>query len=160
MIATGELFGVRVVRNVLIPLSDGVCLAGALFLPGGPGSVPGLVSYSPYHKDDLIGALFDHPNRYFAARGYVSVLVDLRGLGNSEGAAWDVGDPREATDGAEIVEWAAKQPWCDGNVGMWGMSYGGITSFKTAAGGPPHLKAIVPMSGGLDHYQELVYPVG
>jgi uncharacterized protein len=158
--AAGELFGVRVLRNVLIPLSDGVCVAGDLFLPDSPGSFPGLVSYYPYHKDDLIGALFDHPNRYFAARGYASVLVDLRGLGNSEGAAWDVGDPREATDGAEIVEWAAKQPWCDGNVGMWGMSYGGITSFKTAAVGPPHLKAIVPMNGGLDHYHDIVYPGG
>ena len=87
----GELFGVRVLRNVLIPLSDGVSLAGDLFLPDTPDPVPALVSYYPYHKDDLIGALFDHPNRYFAARGYASLLVDLRGLGNSEGVAWDVG---------------------------------------------------------------------
>jgi len=156
----GELFGVRVERNILIPLADGVSLAGDLFLPDAGGPFPALVSYYPYHKDDLIGALFDHPNRYFAARGYASVLVDLRGLGNSEGVAWDVGDPREATDGAEIVEWAADQPWCDGSVGMWGMSYGGITSFKTAAVSPPHLKAIVPMNGGLDHYHDIVYPGG
>ena len=156
----GEQFAVRVERNVLIPFSDGVSLAGDLFLPDGPGRFPALVSYYPYHKDDLIGALFDHPNRYFAARGYANLLVDLRGLGNSEGVAWDVGDPREATDGAEIVEWAADQSWCDGNVGMWGMSYGGITSFKTAALAPPHLKAIVPMFGGLDHYQDIVYPGG
>lgn len=156
----GELLDVRVLRNVLIPLSDGVSLAGDLFLPDAQGPFPALVSYYPYHKDDLIGALFDHPNRYFAARGYASVLVDLRGLGNSEGLAWDVGDPREGTDGAEIVEWAAGQSWCDGNVGMWGMSYGGITSFKTAAVSPPHLKAIVPMNGGLDHYHDIVYPGG
>jgi putative CocE/NonD family hydrolase len=156
----GELVDVRVQRNVLIPLSDGVSLAGDLFLPDAPGPFPALVSYYPYHKDDLIGALFDHPNRYFAARGYANILVDLRGLGNSEGVAWDVGDPREATDGAEIVEWAAGQSWCDGNVGMWGMSYGGITSFKTAAVAPPHLKAIVPMNGGLDHYHDIVYPGG
>jgi len=156
----GELHGVRVKRNVLIPLSDGVSLAGDLFIPDIPGRFPALVSYYPYHKDDLIGALFDHPNRYFAARGYANILVDLRGLGNSEGIAWDVGDPREGTDGAEIVEWAAGQPWCDGNVGMWGMSYGGITSFKTAALAPAHLKAIVPMFGGLDHYHDIVYPGG
>jgi uncharacterized protein len=156
----GELFGVRVQRNVLIPLSDGVSLAGDLFVPDSPGRFPALVSYYPYHKDDLIGALFDHPNRYFAARGYANLLVDLRGLGNSEGVAWDVGDPREATDGAEIVEWAAVQSWCDGSVGMWGMSYGGITSFKTAALAPAHLKAIVPMFGGLDHYEDIVYPGG
>jgi uncharacterized protein len=151
---------VRVERNILIPLSDGVHLAADLFLPKASDPVPCLVSYYPYHKDDLIGALFDHPNRYFAARGYASLLVDLRGLGNSDGAAWDVGDAREATDGAEIVEWAAAQPWCDGAVGMWGMSYGGITSFKTAAVNPPHLKAIVPMCGGLDHYHDIVHPGG
>ena len=155
-----ELLDVKVQRNVLIPLSDGVNLAADLFLPESAGRVPCLVSYYPYHKDDLIGALFDHPNRYFAARGYASLLVDLRGLGNSEGVAWNVGDAREATDGAEIVEWAAAQPWCDGSVGMWGMSYGGITSFKTAAVNPPHLKAIVPMCGGLDHYHDIVYPGG
>lgn len=147
-------------RNVLIPLGDGVNLAADLFLPESDDPVPCLVSYYPYHKDDLIGALFDHPNRYFAARGYASLLVDLRGLGNSDGVAWDVGDAREAADGAEIVEWAAGQPWCDGSVGMWGMSYGGITSFKTAALSPPHLKAIVPMFGGLDHYHDIVYPGG
>ena len=155
-----ELSEVAVRRNVLIPLSDGVKLAADLFLPQPAGPAPCLVSYYPYHKDDLIGALFDHPNRYFAARGYASLLVDLRGLGNSEGVAWDVGDAREAIDGAEIVEWAATQPWCDGSVGMWGMSYGGITSFKTAALNPPHLKAIVPMCGGLDHYHDIVYPGG
>ena len=151
---------VRVQRNVLIPLSDGVNLAADLFLPPAGDPVPCLVSYYPYHKDDLIGALFDHPNRYFAAHGYASLLVDLRGLGNSDGVAWDVGHAREADDGAEIVEWAAAQPWCDGSVGMWGMSYGGITSFKTAAVNPPHLKAIVPMCGGLDHYHDIVHPGG
>jgi uncharacterized protein len=155
-----NLFEVTVQRNVLIPSSDGVNLAADLFLPESAGPVPCLVSYYPYHKDDLIGALFDHPNRYFAARGFASLLVDLRGLGNSEGVAWEVGDPREAVDGAEIVEWAARQSWCDGSVGMWGMSYGGITSFKTAALAPPHLKAIVPMCGGLDHYHDIVYPGG
>jgi putative CocE/NonD family hydrolase len=153
-------FGVRVERNVLIPLNDGVSLAADLFLPDAPGSHPALVSYYPYHKDDLIGGLFDHPNRYFAARGYASLLVDLRGLGNSEGVAWDVGDPREGTDGAEIVEWAAAQPWCDGSVGMWGMSYGGITAFKTAAVRPAHLKAIVPMNACLDQYHDILYPGG
>jgi putative CocE/NonD family hydrolase len=154
------LHGVKVERNMLVPLDDGVSLAADLFLPDAPGRYPALVSYYPYHKDDLIGALFDHPNRYFAERGYASLLVDLRGLGNSDGVAWDVGDPREATDGAEIVEWAATQDWCDGSVGMWGMSYGGITAFKTAAVRPPHLKAIVPMNGTPDHYRDILYPGG
>ena len=67
---------------------------------------------------------------------------------------------READDGAELVEWIAAQPWCDGSVGMWGLSYGGITSFKTAAVRPPHLKAIVPVIGSADIYLDWVYPGG
>jgi uncharacterized protein len=153
-------FAARVDRNVLVPLRDGISLAADLFVPDRPGKYPALVSYYPYHKDDLIGALFDHPNRYFAARGYASLLVDFRGLGNSEGVAWDTGDSHEDDDGAQIVEWAAGQDWCDGAVGMWGMSYGGITSFKTAAQRPPHLKAIVPMNGTLDFYHGIDYPGG
>lgn len=154
------LLAVRVERNVLIPLGDGVSLAGDLFLPDADGSFPALVSYYPYHRDDQTGARHDHPSRYFAARGYASLLVDLRGLGNSAGVAWDPGDPAEATDGAAIVEWAAAQPWCTGDVGMWGMSYGGMTTFKTAAVRPPHLRAIVPMHASLDRYNDIVYRGG
>jgi hypothetical protein len=153
-------YDVRVERNLLIPLSDGASLAADLYLPDAPGRFPALVSYYPYHKDDFIGAGSEHPRRYFAERGYASLLIDFRGLGNSDGVVWDAMDPREAPDGAETVEWAARQPWCDGNVGMWGMSYGGITSFKTAALQPPHLKAIVPIMGSLDIYHDFLYPGG
>ncbi len=153
-------YDVRVERNLLIPLRDGVSLAADLYRPDTPGRFPALVSYYPYHKDDLIGAFFEHPRRYFAERGYANLLVDFRGLGNSGGVVWDAMDPREATDGAEMVEWTAHQPWCDGNVGMWGMSYGGMTAFKTAAVQPPHLKAIVPIMGSLDIYHDFLYPGG
>lgn len=153
-------YDVRVERNLLIPLSDGASLAADLYLPTASGRFPALVSYYPYHKDDLIGAFFEHPRRYFAERGYATLLVDFRGLGSSSGVVWDAMDPREAKDGAEMVEWTAGQPWCDGNVGMWGMSYGGITSFKTAAAQPPHLKAIVPIMGSLDIYHDFLYPGG
>lgn len=151
---------VLIERNFLIPLSDGVSLAADLYLPDAPGPCPTLVSYYPYHKDDLIGAFFEYPRRYFAERGYANLLVDFRGLGNSDGIVWDAMDAHEANDGAEMVEWAARQPWCDGNVGMWGISYGGITSFKTAAAQPPHLKAIVPIMGSLDIYHDFIYPGG
>ncbi len=153
-------YDVRVERNLLIPLSDGVSLAADLYLPEASGRFPALVSYYPYHKDGLIGSFFEHPRRYFAERGYANLLVDFRGLGNSDGVVWEAMDPREATDGAEVIEWTARQPWCDGNVGMWGMSYGGITSFKTAAAQPPHLKAIVPIMGSLDIYHDFLYPGG
>lgn len=100
---------IRIEKNLLIPLSDGVSLAADLYAPHGEGPFPTLISYYPYHKDDVIGAMLEYPRRYFVAHGYAHLLVDLRGLGNSSGVAWETLDPREAEDAAEIVEWAARQ---------------------------------------------------
>ncbi len=156
----GKLCEVRFGKNLLVPLSDGVSLAADVYLPEGKGPFPTLINYYPYHKDDMIGAMTDYPRRYFAEHGYAHLLVDLRGLGNSEGVAWEMGDPRENKDGAEIVEWAARQLWCDGNVGMWGISYGGVTTLETASERPPHLKAIVPIFASVDVYHDFLYPGG
>ena len=146
-------------RNLLVPLSDGETLAVDVYLPAEQPS-PAIVSYYPYHKDDVIGGFFEYANRYFAEQGYAAVLADFRGLGSSSGLPGEAMNAREADDGAELVEWIAAQPWCDGSVGMWGLSYGGITSFKTAAVQPPHLKAIVPVIGSADIYLDWVYPGG
>jgi hypothetical protein len=159
-VAREKQYEVRLERNVLIPLSDGVSLAGDLFLPDAAGPFPAVVSYYPYRKDDIIGAHFYQANSYLAERGYASLLVDFRGLGGSEGVFWEEFDAREGSDGAEIVEWAAGQPWCDGEVGVWGMSYGGTTALQMAAARPPHLRAALAMNGNIDLYHELVYPGG
>jgi len=159
--AAAAQFEVRVERNVMIRLDDGVELAGDLYLPEAAGPFPALVSYYPYHKDDLIGALFEYARRYFAARGYASLLVDFRGTGNSTGVCTDTFDAaNEGKDGAAVVEWAAEQDWCDGAVGVWGMSYGGILSLAIAAQRPPHLKAIVPLFGCDDIWRHFVAPGG
>lgn len=155
-----HLHEVRVERNLFIPLSDGATLAADLYCPASGGPFPTLISYYPYHKDDFIGAGTEWPRRYFAERGYASLLVDFRGLGGSSGIAREVFDAGEAQDGAEIVEWAARQPWCDGNVGMWGLSYGAVLSLKTAAAQPPHLKAIIPIQGDTDLYKGYLFPGG
>ncbi|UCB46832.1 MAG: CocE/NonD family hydrolase [Spirochaetota bacterium] len=151
---------IHVEKNVLITLHDGVHLAADLYMPQGQNRSPVLISYYPYHKDDIIGASLDYSCRYFAVNGYAHLIVDFRGLGNSEGKAWEMNDPRENIDGACIVEWAAHQPWCDGNVGMWGISYGGITSLQTASERPPHLKAIVPIFTPYNIYHDLIFPGG
>jgi uncharacterized protein len=149
------------VGQVLIPLADGAQLAGDLHLPAGARPAPVIVCYYPYHKDDFIGAMYEaHANAYFVDHGYATLLVDFRGLAGSSGVALDAMHRQEGEDGAAIVGWAADQEWCDGNVGMWGLSYGGITSFKTAARKPPQLKAIVPIMGSLDIYHDWVYPGG
>lgn len=143
-------------RNLMIPLPDGASLAADLYAPAGDGPFPTLVNYYPYHKDGLIGSMHEYSRRYFAAHGYANLLVDVRGLGSSDGVAWESLDAREGEDGARIIDWAAKQSWCDGNIGMWGFSYGGTTTLQTASQNPPNLKAIAPVMTLSDIYRELV----
>lgn len=151
---------IKIQRNLRIPLSDGTYLAADLFRPAAGGPFPTLISFYPYHKDDFIGAMLSPAMLYFAAHGYAHLLVDFRGLGGSSGVAWEAMDRREGRDGAEAVEWTATQSWSDGNVGMWGISYGAYSSLKTAAGAPAHLKAIVPIEGGTDIYRDFLFPGG
>ena len=152
---------VTVERNLLVPMPDGVRLAADLYRPSEPGPWPAILTFIPYHKDGRGGRLdVEAVNRYFAARGYTALTVDFRGLGNSEGVNRVPFDPQEAQDGHEVVEWIAAQPWCDGNVGMWGVSYGGITALAVAATRPPHLKAIVPIHASADLYHDVVAPGG
>src|SRR5271163_3732091 len=147
-------------RNLLIPLKDGVSLSADLYRPAGSAKFPALMSFYPYHKDDMIGASFEASRRYFAQRGYAHLLIDFRGLGGSDGVAWEAMHRNEGVDGAEACEWIARQSWCDGNVGMWGLSYGGISSLKVAAENPPHLKAIIPIQGSANIYADYIAPGG
>ncbi|MGC1344333.1 MAG: CocE/NonD family hydrolase [Candidatus Binataceae bacterium] len=155
-----EKYEVKVDRNLMIALRDGTTLAADLYRPNADGAFPALLSFYPYHKDDLIGAMNEFPRRYFAARGYAVLLIDFRGLGSSDGIVHEAMDRGEGRDGAEAVEWIAAQSWCDGNVGMFGMSYGGISSLKVAFEQPPHLKAIVPIMGTNDIYLDYLYSGG
>jgi putative CocE/NonD family hydrolase len=152
-----QLYDVRVERNVLIPLADGVTLASDLHLPDAPGPFPTLISFYPYRKDDIIGSFSAYTRRWFAERGYAHLLVDVRGSGGSAGRWVESMHPiPEGVDGAQVVEWAAAQPWSDGAIGIWGISYGGMMAFNTAAERPPHLKAIAPIYGMWDLYRDAI----
>lgn len=146
----------NIVYDVKVPLSDGVRLAGNLYLPNEPGPHPAILSYIPYLKDGFGGlGLMDTYQRHFASRGYAVVQLDFRGVGSSEGVNPYPFDPRERHDSHEAVEWIASQPWCTGSVGMWGISYGGITAIAAASTNPPHLKAIVPVHATDDNWDTL-----
>ena len=147
---------VRCIRDVLIPVRDGVRLAATLYMPEEEGRYPGILSYYPYLKDGWIG-LFKEPHyRYFASRGYAVMQVDFRGTGASEGRNPHPFDVQERQDGHDVVEWMAVQPWCTGSVGIWGFSYGGITALSIASTKPPHLRAIVPIHATYDNYEWLL----
>lgn len=132
--------------------SDGVLLDMWTFRPDAEGEFPVLLQDSPYYGN-LDPPLADEGQafsqwliRTFVPRGYAVVLKSVRGTGDS-GGCFNMGDPREALDGAEVVEWLAEQPWSNGNVAMIGKSYRGTTPIQTAVLAPPHLKTIVPIAG-------------
>lgn len=146
-------YKVRHERAVMIPVRDGKKLSADLFFPDGPGKFPALVMYHPYRKDDIgRGGAGDH--HYFAERGFVGVRLDARGTGTSEGVNTDEYRLQEQLDGYDVVEWLARQPWSNGNVGMWGTSYSGFTSLQVALHRPPHLKAVVPLFATDDRYTD------
>jgi putative CocE/NonD family hydrolase len=152
------LEGVSVVKNALIRMRDGVNLAADLYLPDSDHPCPANLVYSPYRKDDLGSKAATLS--YFAQRGHAGVVVDIRGTGSSEGQSTRMMSRVEREDGYDVVEWIAEQPWCNGKVGMWGVSYPGFTSLQVAAMKPPHLGAIAPIDADPDLYLGFAYPGG
>ena len=156
---TSAKYPVRQIKNVPIPMSDGVSLSANLLIPEGEGRFPAIFEYTPYRKDDVsIGMAA--PHHYFAERGFVGALVDIRGTGKSQGTIHDEYTPQEQKDACEVIEWLSQQPWCNGNVGMWGTSYGGFNSIQVAMHNPPALKAIVPHAATDDRYNDDVHYFG
>jgi hypothetical protein len=149
----------RIAKNVRVPMRDGVRLAADLFRPDAAGPLPALVEYHPYRKDDM-SVPRNGPHHYFAEHGYASVRLDVRGTGASEGANTDEYTLQEQLDGYDAVEWIARQPWCDGQVAMFGSSYSGFTSLQVALHRPPHLKTIIPIYATDDRYADDCHYVG
>lgn len=121
-------------------MRDGVVLRADVLLPNAEGKFPALVYRTPYGKQF---ALKEHTTFAKAvARGYAVIVQDVRGRYASDGEF----EPyrNEGRDGLDTIEWAAKQPWCDGNVGTFGLSYPGAVQWLAAVENPPHLKAMVP----------------
>jgi uncharacterized protein len=130
-----------------IPMPDGIRLSATLYMPDNakPGDIfPALLEYLPYRKDDSTAAR-DYPvHAWFAARGYVSVRVDIRGFGTSEGVPTNREySEQEQLDGEQVIAWLAAQPWSNGRVGMFGISWGGFNAIQMAMRHPPALKVIL-----------------
>ncbi|SEP00061.1 CocE/NonD family hydrolase [Aquisalimonas asiatica] len=148
--------GVKVIENVWIPMRDGVHLAARLWMPedAEDNPVPAVLEYMPYRKRDFT-RLRDEPlHHYFAGHGYVGVRLDVRGTGDSEGILRDEYLEQEQDDAVDAIDWLTRQPWCDGNVGMIGLSWSGFNSLQVAARRPPALKAIITMCSTDDRYAD------
>lgn len=132
--------GMRVERDVAVPMRDGVVLRADVYRPAGDGKHPVLVFRTPYGKH--FSAESDGVHRKAVERGYVAVLQDVRGRYASDG----IFDPyrQEGRDGYDTIEWAASQTWSDGRVGTYGLSYPGAVQWLAAMEKPPHLLAMAP----------------
>jgi putative CocE/NonD family hydrolase len=146
----------RLLLDQPVAMRDGVNLSADVYLPPeGDGPWPAILSRTPYDNSSDAGV---QTATYFARKGYVFVMQDVRGRGDSEGRF----EPfvNEAEDGHDTVEWVGTQPWCDGKVGMMGGSYGGLVQWTAARERPPHLTALVSTAAAGRWLEELPYRFG
>jgi uncharacterized protein len=143
-------------KDIFVPMRDGLKICIDVYRPDTTEKLPALLAFAIYNKDfqgpDMAEAVPPQPawstlwtgpietgdTHFFVSRGYVHVIGCPRGIGKSEG-----GGSRE-WDSYDLIEWIAAQPWCDGQVGMVGISGFGAEQFHAAKQQPPHLKAIFP----------------
>ncbi|MEQ9256269.1 MAG: CocE/NonD family hydrolase [Alphaproteobacteria bacterium] len=147
--------GVREIMTEWITLKDGTRLAARLWLPeeaSAAAPVPAVLEYLPYRRRDGTTGRDSVTYPWLAGHGIAGVRVDVRGTGDSEGVILDEYDRPELQDAVEVIAWIAAQPWCTGNVGMWGISWGGFNSLQVAALRPPALKAIITIASTDDRY--------
>ncbi len=162
-------------RDLAVPMRDGVLLRADVYRTPDDVPRPALLALSPYGKGkQTLGAMGSQPGGsplwdggveagdpgYLTDHGYVHVIADARGSGHSEGLYRGWMAKQDGEDGHDLVEWIAAQPWCDGNVGMVGISAFGTVQLHAAAEQPPHLKAIMPWNAPADFYREATHHGG
>ncbi len=158
-------------RDVAIPISDGITLDADIIRPDSGAPCPALLSVHAYDKQDQLSDLvpvgFSHARghmeagdaQFFARRGYAQIIANVRGTGGS-GGLYEERGPRTISDICEAIAWVAGQDWCDGNLGMFGMSYFAIVQNLVAVRKPPALKAIFAPFGYTDLYRDRFYHGG
>jgi putative CocE/NonD family hydrolase len=145
-------FEVEIEHQVPVPMRDGTILRADVYRPAASGRFPVVVERVAYELGARVGAY----GPYYAQRGYAVVGQNVRGAYASEGELVPMRDDGSGThqDGYDTVEWAAAQPWSNGNVGMVDGSYSGFTQYQVAPTRPPHLRALSPREGGGDPYRD------
>ena len=130
---------VRLLHDQRVPTRDGITLSADVYLPLGAGALPTIVQWTPYESTR---ERFIAWGVWFARRGYAAVVVDCRGRYESGGVftAWE----KDGVDAHDTLTWAAEQQWCNGDIGTWGRSYGGLVQWQLAHLGHPNLRCIAP----------------
>ncbi|WP_237690696.1 CocE/NonD family hydrolase [Paenibacillus caui] len=152
-----EFGNVRVERKVPCVLRDGVTLYADVYRPAASGEYPVLLLRQPYGRRIASTVSHAHPV-WYAGQGYIVVVQDVRGRGDSDGEF--IPFMHEAEDGFDTVKWAAELPESNGRVGMYGFSYQGSAQWAAASQHPPQLYAIAPSMCAADLYHGWMYPYG
>ena len=164
-------YGIIKESSVSIPMRDGIHIDADIFRPDSPGKFPAILCVHPYDKELQSAPIFPTglnmanggieagDYNFYVRRGYVQIIANVRGSGRSGGKYVNYG-PQEAQDTFEIIEWIAEQPWCNGNIGMFGVSAFSVVQQQVAALKPPHLKAIFAPFGYTDFYRDKFYHGG
>ena len=150
----------KVIENEWIVLSDGRRLAARIWIPQGIGPAPAILEYLPYRKRDGTVARDETTHRSFAESGYACVRVDIAGTGDSDGQFDDEYSEQELSDGESVLSWIAANDWCNGRVGMVGISWGGFNGLQLAYRRPPELKAVVSVASTTDRYADDIHYMG
>lgn len=157
--------GIKLEENVYVEMRDGIKLAVDIYRPETEGRYPAILSKCIYLKEIqqqhpmLSHSIEAGATAFYVPTGYIHVICQARGAGMSQGK-WEFLGTKEQEDGYDVIEWIARQPWCDGNVGMIGDSYWAWIQYLVAAQQPPHLKCIVPHDGGTDMFRGSFYRGG
>jgi putative CocE/NonD family hydrolase len=152
----------RVLDGLRIPMTDGAELAARAWVPPDAERtpVPAILEYIPYRLRDHKAIRDAEIHGWFARNGYAGVRVDLRGSGDSDGVLQDEYLKQEQDDGLEVLRWIARQPWCNGRVGLFGLSWGGFNGLQLAALQPPELGAVISVCSSDDRYADDVHYMG
>jgi putative CocE/NonD family hydrolase len=148
--------------DMAIVMPDGCRLSARVWMPADAeqNPVPAILEHLPYRKRDGTIARDQLTHPYFAGHGYACLRVDMRGNGDSEGLMEDEYTEQELQDACDVIAWAAAQPWCNGNVGMMGISWGGFNGLQVAAKRPPALKAVITLCSTADRYADDIHYKG
>ena len=173
--ASEKKYKMIVDKDVWVTMRDGVRIPVDIYRPDAPGKFPALLAMSPYGKNAQVFSTPPQPfgksifeasvesgdPKFYAERGYAFAIADFRGLGHSEGVHVGAFGKQEGEDGHDVVEFLAKQPWCDGGVGLAGICYFANSQLRIATEQPPSLKCIAPWEiYGADLYRQGIYPGG
>ena len=153
---------IETIETEWIAMPDGTQLAARIWLPEDARNnpVPAILEYIPYRRRDKTRIRDESMHPVLAEAGFAAIRVDMRGNGDSGGVMLDEYADIETQDGVDVIAWIADQDWCDGNVGMFGKSWGAYNSFQVAAKQPPALKAIAPVMGTDDRWLEDIHFYG